>query len=244
MNTLLQLQELDAKIQTCLSRESEIPKQKNKFNIHRERLKAELLEREKIATDLQLEQKACEGNIEQCQTQITKYNEQLNVVKKNEEYQALLHEIELQKKQIAANEERILTIMVELDEAKARLEEDNKRIKSEQNAIDSQCAEIDDELKEAMTHRQELENQRVPLVEGVPRDLYSKYQRIRRNITNGSVVVPLKGEVCGGCHMHLLAQVVNEILAGDKIHGCQHCGRLLYHPPNFEALEEAEAEKA
>jgi len=244
VNILLQLQELDSKIQTCLSRENEIPKQKNKFKIHRERLKAELQEREQIATDLQLEQKTCEGNIEQFQAQITRYNEQLNAVKKNEEYQALLHEIELQKKHIASNEERILNIMVELDDAKARLEEDKKRIKTEQDDIDSQCTEIDDELKEAVKDRDVLENLRKPLTVEVPRDLYSKYQRLRKNITNGSVVVPLKGEVCGGCHMHLLAQVVNEILAGDKIHGCQHCGRLLYYPPNFEALEEVESEKA
>lgn len=240
MKTLLQLQQLDQHVDQCQAREVEIPKQKNKFDHQRAQLVKELEEREKQCQDFLLEQKDCEGHIEVCNTQIIKYNEQLNIVKKNEEYQALLHEIDLQKKQIATKEERIITILVELDEANAKLEEDRKRIKSEQEEIDRQCAVIDEELGEAVKHRKELQEQRIPLEEQVAPTLLKRYSRVKKGIKSGAAVVPLKDEVCGGCHMHLLAQVVNEILAGNKIHSCQHCGRLLYHPPNVEEASEQE----
>jgi hypothetical protein len=243
LRNLLALQELDKKINACKQREVEIPKQKSKFNIHRKRLQNELTEREDALKALVLEQKECEGNIELRQAQIQRYNEQLNTIKKNEEYQALLHEIEREKKQIAIHEERILTIMVEMDDAKEVLEEDTKRIKSETAGIDAECAEIDKELQEAVTHREELEaNERDPIVKEVPNTLLSKYDRLCRNYKNGLVVVPINGEVCSGCHMHILAQVINEVMAGNKIHGCQHCGRLLYFPPNFEDAETAPSE--
>lgn len=233
MNSLLKLQQLDARIHVCHSREKEIPKQKTKFLAMRERLAAELKEREQKVKGLELEQRACEGDIEQKKAAILKYQQQLNSVKKNEEYTALLHEIDTVKKGIVQKEERIIAIMVELDEARARLDVDRKRIAEEQKGLDKQCAEIDAELAEAVKQRQLLEGQRPGIAVHVAGDLTSKYERLRKKYPSGDVVVPMKEEVCAGCNMHMRPQIVNEILQGHKIHACQHCGRLLYHPDNF-----------
>lgn len=234
MKTLLSLQELDLKIEACVAREREIPRQKDKFKIYRERLANELAEREQQCKNLVLEQRECESEIEQKQAQIKKYDGQLLSVKKNEEYQALLHEIDLQKKQIALKEERILQIMMSLDDAKARLEEDRTRIDAESKDIDRQCAEIDQEMAEAIAMRESLEARRQPLADSVDSDLMARYQRIRRSIKSGPAVVPLRGSTCMGCHMSVTPQVANEILAGEKVHACAHCGRLLYEPINFQ----------
>lgn len=242
MRNLLALQKLDKKIAACDAREIEIPKQKNKFNIQRKRLKDELTEREQSMTALHLEQKECESSIEQRKAQIQKYQQQLNDVKKNDEYQALLHEIELEKKQIAAREERILNIMEELEAAAEALGDDNKRIQGETDKLDAQCAEIDEELNEAVMHRKEMEQERVPILDEVPDDLIRRYDRLRRNYKKGLIVVPVNNEVCGGCHMHIRAQIANEVMEGHKVHGCQHCGRLLYHPASFEETEAATQE--
>lgn len=234
MKTLLRLQQLDLKIEACLARETEIPNQKNKFEVYRNRLNAELSDREKVCQDFVLEQRDKESEIEQKQEQIGVYQGQLNGVRKNEEYQALLHEIDLHKKQIGLCEERILTIMVSLDDANARLEEDRARITTEFADVDRQCAEIDKEFDEAVTHRKSLESERPPLLSGVEDDLVRRYQRIRKSKRTGAAIVPLNDEVCGGCHMYLPPQVVNEVLGGEKVHSCQHCGRLLYYAGNFQ----------
>ena len=233
MKTLLRLQELDLKIETIMAREVEIPKQKGKFDIYRKRLADELTEREKVVKDLQLEQRACEGEIEQKQGQIKKYDQQLLGVKKNEEYQALLHEIDMLKKQIGLKEERILGIMLEMDEARARLEEDKKRINAEVADIERQCAEVDAELAVAVRERKALEVDRGPLVEQVEPGLLARYKRIRMSKKTGPAVVALSGDSCSGCHMRATPQIVNEILAGERLHACHYCGCLLYHPGNF-----------
>ena len=232
MNTLLLLQDLDLRIESLRAREAEIPKQKSKFDIHRKRLGAELAEREEMCKRLLLEQREAESDIEVKQGQIRKYDTQLFAIKKNEEYQALLHEIEMLKKQVALKEERIISIMVELDNAKARLVEDKQRIDAEQKEIEAECALIDQELNEAAQERRQLEAQRQPLIGQVEAGLLSRYQRIRSAKKTGPAVVPLNGEVCSGCHMHVPPQIVNEVLAG-KLHACAHCGRLLYDRHNF-----------
>jgi len=244
LNKLLQLQDLDLRIEALKAREAEIPKQKNKFEIHRRRLAAEIAEREEACKKLALEQRDCESDIEEKEGQIQKYDQQLFLVKKNEEYQALVHEMEMLRKQIALKEERIIAIMVEIDDAKARLDEDKKRIDAELEDIERQCAQIDAELEEAVQDRKALEARRPPRAQDVDGELLSRYTRIRGSKGTGPGVVALNGEVCSGCHMRVPPQVVNELIAGDKFHACAHCGRILYHPDNYQppsgAPEDAE----
>ena len=113
MNTLLKLQELDGRISACCEREMEIPKQKNRFDIQRARLKVELDEREQVLKDLELEQRDCESEIELRREQIDKYQQQLNLVKKNEEYQALLHEIDQLKRENGDLKEIVADLLLE-----------------------------------------------------------------------------------------------------------------------------------
>jgi len=82
--------------------------------------------------------------------------------------------------------------------------------------------------------RKALEGERPALEAKVQAEMLARYNRIRRQFTSGDVVVPLRDEVCAGCNMHMRPQIVNEILQGHKLHQCQHCGRILYHPDNVE----------
>jgi predicted nucleic acid-binding Zn-ribbon protein len=234
LKNLLKLQELDLKIEKLRLRETEIPKQKSRFSIHKKRLDDELKGSETRHKNLLLEQRDCEGEIATKQADIKKKEGQLLAVKKNEEYQALLHEMEMSRKQIAAKEERIIAIMMEMDEAKSCLEEDKKRIGAELAEIESECAKIDEELAVAVAERKALEARRAPLLGSIETGLLRKYERIRQAKKTGPAIVPLQGESCSGCFMSITAQNVNEILAGDKFLPCHHCGRLVYYAPKFQ----------
>jgi uncharacterized protein len=239
LENLLKLQELDLRIERCKGRELEIPRQKEKFLVQKQRLAAELEEREESVKQLQVAQRECESEIDQWQAQIGKYDTQLLAIKKNEEYQALLHEMDGLKKQIAQKEERILALMMEIDDSKARLEEDRKRIGDALAGIERQCGEIDAELAEAVAFRDDLEQRRIPAVAQVDPELLPRYDRIRFSKKFGPAAVPLKGEVCTGCNMMVTAQEFNEVLAG-KVLSCKHCGRLLYHKDNVSEGAPAE----
>lgn len=235
MKSLLKLQSLDLQIEKLRLRETEIPKQKSKYDIHKKRLEDELKSSENRHKSLLLEQRECEGDIAGKQADIKKKENQLLSVKKNEEYQALLHEMEMHKKQIAIKEERIIAIMMELDEAKSCLEEDKKRIGAEQEEITGECSKIDGELAVAVSERKALEAQRGPLIAEIDPSMLGKYERIRKAKKTGPALVPLQGESCSGCFMTITAQHVNEILAGDKFMPCNHCGRLVYYAPKFDS---------
>jgi len=240
VENLLRLQALDLKIERCRKRETEIPKQKKKFDTQIKRLDDELAESEERVKQLQVEQRECEVDIEQLQEKTNKYNVQLNQVKKNDEYQALLHEIETEKKKISQREERIINLMVEVDEAKERLEEDRQRIETERAKINEELKAVDEELAEAVKERKELETKRKPLAEACDRAMLSQYERVRKNKKGGAAVVPLVNEsVCGGCHMALRPQMINEVLA-DKPVTCPQCGRMVYNGESFD-LSDIEA---
>ena len=240
MENLLRLQALDLKIEACKLRETDIPKQKSAFDTQIARLDEELAESEERVKKLQLEQRECEGDIEQYKTQIGKYNDQLVSVKKNEEYTALLHEIEAEKKKISQREDRILEIMEAIEGAKDRNEADKKRIAEERAGIEKELKAIDDELAEAIKHREELEAKRQPILDACEAAMLTQYERIRKAKRTGAAIVPLVNESsCGGCHMTLLPQTVNEVLGGQHI-ACRTCGRIVYHETNFN-LEEIES---
>jgi len=236
LRALLHLQELDLKIEVCRSREIEIPKQKSKFDVQKARLAEELKEREKNFQNLQIEQRSCESEIEQKNGQISKYQQQLFQVKKNEEYQALLNEIEVLKKQIGLKEERIISLMIDIDEAKARLAQDKKRIEAELKDIDQQCAAIDTELIDDVRARKQLEQDREPVAGQIDASTLARYMRIRNSKKSGPALVPLNDQVCTGCNMVMPPQIANEVLAGSKLHSCHLCGRLLYHSVNVQEL--------
>lgn len=235
MIELLELQQLDMRIAELKQHEKELPRQKNKYNIHRERLAAELKNSEERCKKLLVEQRECTGEIDQRQAQIRKYDEQLYAVKKNEEYKALLYEIDLLKKQIAVKEERVITLMCEYDEAKEAFEADKERIAAELQGIESECARIDAELASLTAERKDLQKSRPPLAARVPPELLHRYERVRK--VRMPAVVPLNDEACGGCFMTVRPQIVNEIIGNDKTHSCQHCGRLLYWPGNLPGTD-------
>ena len=242
LRKLLELQQLDMKIGSLKQREQEIPRQKESFNIQRKRLETELKESEERVKKLKLEQRDCEGEIDQKNAHIRKFEGQLLIVKKNEEYKALLHEIDLQKKQISLKEERILTIMDEVDHAQMKLHEDKKRIADEIRKLDEECARIDTELSEAVKERKAQESTRTPLAAQVDAGLLARYERVRKART--PAVVPLvetnkQAEACGGCYMTVRPQIVNEIMAAKEFHSCGHCARILYYPGNIEALPDS-----
>ena len=70
--------------------------------------------------ELEMQKKLLETEIGSAETKLAKYRTQQLQVRKNEEYQALGHEIESTKTVIEGMEEKELGIMFQIDEAKQR----------------------------------------------------------------------------------------------------------------------------
>ncbi|HOK08909.1 MAG TPA: C4-type zinc ribbon domain-containing protein [Candidatus Hydrogenedens sp.] len=233
IKNLLELQNIDLHIESLLAKEKEIPKQRDKLKIQEKKLIQEIEESEKNHKKLILNQRECERSIAQLQEQIKKYDTQLQGVKKNEEYQALLKEIDEIKKQVGLKEEELIQIMYQIDEANHFALETKKRIEAEIQQLRQQENKIDQELQEVVQERKGLESKRAEAEKMVNAEFLTHYRRIKQRRKTGPVVVPLKDEICSGCFMQVPPQIVNEIMAGEKIHTCRHCGRILYYPDSL-----------
>ena len=60
------------------------------------------------------------------------------------------------------------------------------------------------------------------------------YQKIRRWAKN-TTAVELKEQACMGCFMHVNDKVYADVIKGEEIVTCPHCGRILYMAQGEEA---------
>jgi len=106
---------------------------------------------EKAKADLksnEAERRKLEADIQTFQQKIVKYRGQSSGVKTNEEYKALMHEVEFAEKEISGCEDKILELMI-------NLETQEKALKAAEAALKTEGAEVEKEKAEARTRTAE-----------------------------------------------------------------------------------------
>ena len=176
--------------------------------------------------DLETKKKLLETEIGLAEQKLAKYKTQQVTVRKNDEYQALGHEIENTEKAIGALEEQELGVMFAIDEAKKRFADaeavlkqniagHEARIKAHKERETSLTAE----LAEAKAM---LAAARGPVGEPALR----VYDRIAAR--QQPVIVALRGAKCSGCHLKVSSEVESEARKGEKLATCDQCGRMVW----------------
>ena len=176
-----------------------------------------------------------ESDIQDWQQKISKFREQSLSVKTNEQYKALMTEIEFAEKHISECEEKILVGMdsaeglnAALKKAEAELKADNEEIEKEKSHVRSVTAE--DEKKLA-----ELDKQRQGLRSGVDAATLAHFERIATK--RKGAITEAFDQKCGGCNVMLRPQKYNELLSNKGLVTCDSCGRILYADPAREAAK-------
>ncbi len=181
--------------------------------------------------ELEAKKKSIEVEIGTAQESLARYRTQQSLVRKNDEYQALGHEIERTEAAIGTLEERELEVMYAIDEARKRFAAAEAEMKANITGHETRIASLREretsvgaELKTAMD---ELAAARAPLAEPARR----LYERIAAR--NMPAVVPIRDAKCGGCHLKVSSEV--ESAARGKVTGpaaelptCDQCGRIVY----------------
>jgi predicted nucleic acid-binding Zn-ribbon protein len=176
--------------------------------------------------ELETKKKLIETEIGLAEQKLAKYKTQQSLVRKNDEYQALGHEIETTEKAISALEEQELGVMYNIDEAKKRFAEaeavlkqnisgHEARIKAHKERETSLTAELND-AKAALAAARE------PVGEPALRI----YDRIAAR--QQPVLVALRGNKCSGCHLKVSSEVESDARKGEKLATCDQCGRMVW----------------
>jgi predicted nucleic acid-binding Zn-ribbon protein len=57
--------------------------------------------------------------------------------------------------------------------------------------------------------------------------IYRFYEKIKR-WAGISAVTPVKKQACSGCNMKISDKIYSEVIKGEEIVTCPHCGRVLF----------------
>jgi len=153
--------------------------------------------------------------------------EQLSRAKTNREYQALLTEIKSLEADVSRLEETILEAMGATDELKAELDalaghivEAAKEVQEVERTVKEEAAQLDEQIARLEKDRREVADLLDP-------EHLQVYERLHRGLSR-RVVVPVRGELCRGCHMPVMPQTINLLMSNRDLVTCHRCGRILY----------------
>jgi predicted nucleic acid-binding Zn-ribbon protein len=236
IENLLKLQVADKEIRRLQDEVAELPK---RVAVIERKLAGTKDQLEKAQASVKADEAArrkYESTISDLRGKISKYRDQSLDVKTNDQYKALLHEIQFSEQEITANEDKILELMVN---SEAR----EKEVKAAQAEMKAETAEIEKEKEEARQRTAEDEKQLVEwrgkrdqMRTGVNEDLLRHYERVSK--FRGSGISEVLDHKCMGCQVMLRPQTYNEVRTGQKTIVCDSCQRILYFNPEHELVPE------
>jgi len=158
---------------------------------------------------------------------ITRLKTQQQQTRKNDEFQAIGHEIERYENEIRKIEDEELELMVEADKVKGDLAAEEKKAATVKESIGRQITDLDEKSKVLQARLEELTKERSELAGKIDEDVLGRFERLF-NSKGDAAVVALEHEVCTGCHMKVTTQTAHRVKAGKEIVSCENCGRILY----------------
>ena len=177
---------------------------------------------------IESERKQLELEVETKKTQIDKYANQQLLTRKNEEYKALAHEIEMAKEVIFKIEDAQIVLMEQAEAAQKEVARAAAEAAAAKKLLDDQIGELD--AREVVLKKDfaALTADRAQLASAVDEPTRNRYERIFKS-KGENVVVGIEHSACGGCHMKLPAQIVTHCRAEQaELVTCPSCGRVLY----------------
>lgn len=179
--------------------------------------------------DLEIKKKLIETEIGSAEDTLGKYKTQQSQVRKNDEYQALGHEIAGTEAAISNLEGQELEVMFAIDEGKKKFAAAEVELKQNIAGHQGRIAMLREREASLRAEHERVQAEfnaaRSPLDEATLR-LYD-----RQAARALPVCVPLHDGKCGGCHLKVSSEI-ESVARGrstdGKLAACEQCGRLVY----------------
>ncbi|MCB0733630.1 MAG: hypothetical protein H6608_02865 [Flavobacteriales bacterium] len=172
-----------------------------------------------------------------------RYNEQLNNVKNNREYDALNKEIEIQGLEVLAAEKKIGELKKSIELKQELISEVEQDLDGRKIDLDNKKKELEEISSETEKEEGKINKDREKAVNSTDPKLLKAYERIRKNVLNGLAVAPVLRGSCGGCFAKIPPQLQSDIRQRKKIVICEHCGRINVDAEMAGIVEEVPEEK-
>jgi len=202
--------ELDKRISALADRESRISTLDETINE---------LEKERRTLEDEMSDKI--GHVKERQSKMMQ-------VQTSREQTALLKEIEDAKRNVKENEEKIVSIMEQVEKLTAEVTEEKNVMKADKSLVSEETEKVGSAIDSLNKGKKTKQNKRDKQAQAVETPRIRKYDLLRDR-RNGLAIVNVLDGVCQGCFMNLPPQQYNMLLRGDQLLECPSCQRLIYH---------------
>lgn len=236
--SLVELQKLDSAADVARKRLAELPAAE-------QALAASLSAAEQAVSGVkariqenQQNRRALEKDVSMVDSRLARFDDHKAAVKTNQEYTALLHEIETARADKDGIEEKILVLMEDADTLAADLKAAEAALAGEKRDADQARGRLGEERKALDAELARLAAARTGAAAGTDARVLALYEQLIKG-RRGLAVARMTGEICTACHVRLRPHVTQMIRRNEDIVQCESCQRILYFEPPAAAGEES-----
>jgi uncharacterized protein len=230
---LLILQDRDQKIRRLKGELGHIEPERQTLQSRTAQAQAALDAAKTRLKQAEADRKALELEVEGKKQLITRYANQQLETRKNEEYRALAHEIEMCKDDIFKIENREIELMEQAEAAQKEISRSAQVSTEARKLMEDQLAQLARREANLQKELADLEANREELATAVGESVRARYERLVRN-KGENVVAGVEHGVCGGCHMRIPPQLLVTCQAERELVACSNCGRILYYTRDMD----------
>jgi hypothetical protein len=169
---------------------------------------------------------ARETSIKENLTKVEKFQSQMGQVTTKKEYDALRHEIDNHRQMNRVIEDKILELMLELDELSKQTPELERLVKHAKEECSRAEVELSGKVQELQARLNESELELKNAEASLPPDIKLVYDRLFKAHGADSLCA-VQGRSCAGCYTEVTPQAYNDVRSGRMVL-CKNCGKLLY----------------
>jgi len=148
-------------------------------------------------------------------------------IRTNEEYSALLKEMDATKKERELFEDRSLHDIDRIEELKKSLPALEEALRQGEEAVATDRAALQAEKERLEKELLQAKKDRQALQAAMHQGWFRKYNTIAA-ARNGLAVVAVKAGTCQGCFMGVRPKIVQDLHYGEEVLFCEGCQRVLY----------------
>jgi len=230
LRNLIQYQDLSLQMASLQARLQQFPAQLQAIDDEVKAASGAMEAARAALQDHQKDRRRLEGELQDWESKLRKYNEQLMQVKTNDEYRAMQHEIAGVKDKIGQVEEKILLLMEEAETGERRVKEEQARHEALHREGEARKSVVNREKQQVDAEASRVGGLQDTARSALDPGVLDMFDRIARG-RNGVAVAKARDERCQECNVRIRPQIFQDIRRNDQIIQCDSCRRILYYVP-------------
>ncbi len=172
------------------------------------------------------ERRRVDGELQDQQELLKKFQGQLMQVKNQQQYAAAWKEIDVARKHVKELEDSVLRCMTEAESVQKQLDDRRAGFDDLKSRYDSAHAAWQASLGELRTEIEQLRARQAQVEFALPENVKREFWQIAKQ-RQGAAVARVAGDTCTGCRTRIRPALAQRLKRGEAVN-CEGCSRILY----------------